>query len=1235
MMEVAMRVIVVLGMHRSGTSAITRGLQVLSVNLGDKLIGAIPGNNDKGFWEDSEINAFNESLLAKLGSSWHSLRALDEQALLRPEFLFERVAARELLQSKFSGSNVLAFKDPRVAILLPFWQAVFTELGVNASYLVAIRNPLEVAQSLVKRDNFSQVKGLMLWAKHLVGILRGTHRQQRIFVAYEDMLHTPEEQLRRIARVLELPSPDTAPQALCEYVDEFLTPELRHNVTAGGLLRDSEQVSPFIEELYQLLQQLSTDKISSDGHEFEERWYALEQRFLEFLPLMSYLDSLENSCDVAVRECADALQQLAEFSSVRDSAVDAKKLLAESHDQLLVELSSQRILLEKLHIQHLTTEQALNRSSDEHRSAREIYEHSLIKEASLMEQLNMAREVAETEIARFKEVLSRQAAEYNEMCVAYEQRLEEKSKLVDDISVTLKVTKDEGAQLADALDKKVEENVSLGEACEKRLTEFLLLNDEYNKLQKVVAELESQLRVERDEAFSLRQQVDLGNAQLAQIVRSKSWFLTKPLRFFRRNVMTKPGMLFRQIISDCAHDFWRKLPGSAETKSRFKGKVFSALPMIFGWSRSYHNWKNSTVPIDESVYESPLVVSAEMQAKIGGEFVPLLHRQPLENNSTKLICFYLPQFHPIAENNAWWGEGFTEWSNVRPAQPQFIDHYQPHVPGELGYYSLLDTDVQRRQIELAKLYGVGGFCFYFYWFGGKRLLETPIENYLKDQSLDLPFCLCWANENWSRRWDGLDSEILIDQKHSPEDDLAFIEYVAQYMRDSRYIRIDGKPLLMVYRPSLLPSAKETVSRWRNWCRENGVGEIYLAYTQSFETVEPSKYDFDAAIEFPPNNSSPPNITDSVIPLRENFGANVYDWRIFIERSENYKRPGYTLFRGVCPAWDNTARRKNKGSILLNSSPLGYQRWLSNAIDDTCERFENPDERLIFVNAWNEWAEGAHLEPDQRYGYAYLEATRMAQVRKSLPASAGFTNRKLAIVIHAFYEDVFDEILSYLDTLRTVPFVLYVTTTYEQQASISEKLSLAGHSFKLMPVENRGRDVLPFLKVLPEIIAGRHEYLIKVHTKKSTHRADGEAWRRDLFEQLLSSESIDRSIEAFGQNPDLGILGPTGHVVPMSFYWGSNSARTEVLAARLGIDSATLKGLEFVAGTMFMSRVSALIPLINLALVDEDFETEMGQVDGTLAHAIERVLSASANSVGMVVASKEKRSVKNYAYALRE
>lgn len=355
--------------------------------------------------------------------------------------------------------------------------------------------------------------------------------------------------------------------------------------------------------------------------------------------------------------------------------------------------------------------------------------------------------------------------------------------------------------------------------------------------------------------------------------------------------------------------------------------------------------------------------------------VPLFDGAPPRERAARVVSFYLPQFHPIAENDEWWGEGFTEWSNVRPAQPLLPGHYQPHIPGELGYYDLRDTAVQRRQVELAKLYGVEAFCFYFYWFAGKRLLETPVRNYLEDDSLDLPFMLCWANENWSRRWDGRDNDVLIAQDHSPDDDLAFIEHIADYLRDPRYERIDGRPILLVYRPNLLPDPAATAARWRQWCREHDVGEIYLAYTQSFESTDPQVYGFDAAIEFPPNNSGIRD-ANAVTPRFGSFKGKIFHWDDLVDRSFSYSGTPYRRYRSVCPSWDNTARRGEAATLIAGSSPGRFTRWITNAVRDTRRRSRSEQDRLVFVNAWNEWAEGAHLEPDQRYGYAWLESVRV-------------------------------------------------------------------------------------------------------------------------------------------------------------------------------------------------------------------------------------------------------------------
>lgn len=366
--------------------------------------------------------------------------------------------------------------------------------------------------------------------------------------------------------------------------------------------------------------------------------------------------------------------------------------------------------------------------------------------------------------------------------------------------------------------------------------------------------------------------------------------------------------------------------------------------------------------------------------------------------AARVIAFYLPQFHPIPENDEWWGRGFTEWTNVRKAVPQFSGHYQPHVPTDTGYYNLLDPSVQERQIELARAYGISGFCFYFYWFHGRRLLHRPVENWLANPKLDFPFCLCWANESWSRRWDGLGHEVLLEQHHSADDDLAFIAEVARYFRDPRYIRWDGKPLLIIYRPSELPSALETSRRWRQWCRDNGIGEIHLSYTQSFDKVDPAVYGFDSAIEFPPNLSGAANVSDKVRPYHSNAAVKVYDWQALESRSKAYETPPYRLFRGVCPSWDNTARRGSDATIFVNNSPELYRRWLANAVADTRKRFADPEKRLIFVNAWNEWAEGAHLEPDERYGHAWLQATRDAVVGEHAgPAASG--PKRVVVISH--------------------------------------------------------------------------------------------------------------------------------------------------------------------------------------------------------------------------------------------
>ena len=333
-----------------------------------------------------------------------------------------------------------------------------------------------------------------------------------------------------------------------------------------------------------------------------------------------------------------------------------------------------------------------------------------------------------------------------------------------------------------------------------------------------------------------------------------------------------------------------------------------------------------------SAYKCASFLVGDRPSLLGIHFAILI-RKFIAPKMSKLISFYLPQYHPIPENDEWWGEGFTEWSNVRRAVPLYEGHYQPHVPLDAHYYSLDNPENQLRQINLAKQYGVDGFCFYFYWFNGKTLLETPTRRWLENKDLDFPFCLCWANENWTRRWDGLDKQMLIGQSYSPKDDRDFINYISCYLKDPRYIRINGKPLVVLYRPNLLPNALFTASQWRYECMINGVGEIHLAYVQGFEKSDPGKYGFDSAIEFPPVGLDADNITCHFSPLKEfkNSPQQIYDYKSFVAYSNKYESLGYTLFRGVMPSWDNTARRMTNGaSIIHHSTPELFKEWLLNA-----------------------------------------------------------------------------------------------------------------------------------------------------------------------------------------------------------------------------------------------------------------------------------------------------------------
>lgn len=593
-----------------------------------------------------------------------------------------------------------------------------------------------------------------------------------------------------------------------------------------------------------------------------------------------------------------------------------------------------------------------------------------------------------------------------------------------------------------------------------------------------------------------------------------------------------------------------------------------------------------------------------------------------------LVAFYLPQFHPIEQNDAWWGKGFTEWRNVTRALPQFEGHVQPRLPADLGFYDLRSPQVMRDQAALAREYGIGAFCFYYYWFSGTTLLETPLRQWLADDSIEMPFCLCWANENWARRWDGRGDDILIGQQHSAEDDIAFITHVADYLRDRRALKVDGKPMLLVYRPHLLPDARATAQRWRQWCRDHDIGEIHLAYVQGFERPDPRDIDFDAAVEFPPNMSNPRSLTADQFLVNPEFHGDVRDWRELAAEIAARPLPDYPLYPGVNPGWDNEARRSGRGRVYLHASPRGYRDWLSTTIHQRLAPVP-PGQRLVFINAWNEWAEGAVLEPDLRLGHGYLDATRQAL---HAPAAARTATRP-CVVIHAWYLEELGELLAQLKQ-SALECRLIISTAHAHLDRVQALLQASGLAGEVMAFANHGRDILPFLHVANRLLEEGEDVVLKLHTKRSTHMQQGAQWRQELLQQLLDDGHGAQAVARFAQDRELGLLAPAGHLLPVREYVGANDAALQRLQVRLGLHT-DIRAAQFSAGSMFWVRLAALRPLLDAHLPPSAFEAEHGQVDGTLAHALERALGAVCADAGYTVATLGAATEgAGYAYARR-
>lgn len=335
----------------------------------------------------------------------------------------------------------------------------------------------------------------------------------------------------------------------------------------------------------------------------------------------------------------------------------------------------------------------------------------------------------------------------------------------------------------------------------------------------------------------------------------------------------------------------------------------------------------------------------------------------------KPICFYLPQFHRVPENDQWWGEGFTEWTLLHNAKSLFPGHQQPEMPDEtLGYYDASERGTRRRQAELARESGIYGFCYYHYWFAGKRLLEKPLENMLEDGEPDLPFCLCWANESWSRRWSGEEQQVLQAQVYGGRADWEkHFEELSQFFGHKNYICVEGQPVFLIYRVGHIPDARSMIACWRELALERGFPGLHIVAVQGgFEDSKISPDFVDAMADHQPSS-----VLDRCQPLVIN-GLRVYSVEQVWQHSLQNTTSVQAHYPGVCHAWDNSPRRGRDGSVVLASRPQRFHRHLQQLFEQVEDQ---KPAQFVFVNAWNEWSEGAHLEPEVSKGRQWLDCFR--------------------------------------------------------------------------------------------------------------------------------------------------------------------------------------------------------------------------------------------------------------------
>ena len=563
----------------------------------------------------------------------------------------------------------------------------------------------------------------------------------------------------------------------------------------------------------------------------------------------------------------------------------------------------------------------------------------------------------------------------------------------------------------------------------------------------------------------------------------------------------------------------------------------------------------------------------------------------------KVIAFYSPKF--ILTNDTP-NNSKNEWSYVINAKPLFGSHNQPRKPGDelnyLGYYNISGPEIIKKQVELAKSHGIFGFAIYYYWSSGKIFYENVLDIYLNNKDIDFPFFLIWKNGNYSKN----DLNIIKDSE-------CFIKDIMKYLNDSRYIKINEKPVVGINQVLKIQTYKDMIRIWREKAREYQIGDIYILINLNNYKIEniTGRNLFDAAYDFPPFNGKQFKISNS---FTQTYTSLFYNSKKFISKN-------FTIFKGSMLEWDDSPLNGNNGTIFEEYSPEKF--YMLNKLLFNWTQENNNSMTFAFINAWNEWSKGSYLEPDQRYGYASINALSKALFNinfrdKNYNLSNLINSTKVAVQAHLFYYDLLHEIIKKTNNIP-INFDLYITTTLNYNLNIIEsfiKSKTKANKYEIEIVKNKGRDVLPLLMQFKKVVKN-YKYLCHIHTKKSRHTKIYLTWRQYLYNNLLGSEeTVSEILTDFENNEKLGFILPESyHNIILNHGKQLNPINKNNINFLLNITFPDKKYqvgkiLDFPIGNMFWSRVSAIYQIFELNISDQ-FPEEKKQIDFTIMHAIER------------------------------